>query len=110
MEIPPVRRALWPGLALWCATLAAYFPALRGGLIWNDSDYITQPELRSLHGLKRIWFDLGATQQYYPVLHSAFWLEHRMWGDAPAGYHLINVILHATGACLFIVLLQRLVG
>ena len=32
--------------------------------------------------------ELGATQQYYPVLHSAFWLEHRLWGDAAVGYHL----------------------
>jgi tetratricopeptide (TPR) repeat protein len=23
---------------------------------------------------------VGATQQYYPVLHSAFWVEHRLWG------------------------------
>ena len=27
-----------------------------------------------------IWSRLGTTQQYYPVLHSAFWLEHRVLG------------------------------
>ena len=35
-------------------------------------------------GLWRIWTEVGATQQYYPLLHSAFWLEHRLWGDALA--------------------------
>jgi tetratricopeptide (TPR) repeat protein len=62
----------------------------------------------SLHGLWRIWFDLGATQQYYPLLHSAFWIEHRVWGDAVLGYHLTNVILHATSACLVAAFVRRL--
>ncbi|HEX3731013.1 MAG TPA: tetratricopeptide repeat protein, partial [Opitutaceae bacterium] len=63
---------------------------------------------RSCSGLLRIWFKVGATEQYYPVLHSAFWLEHRLWGDAPWGYHLINVLLHAAAACLFAWVLESL--
>jgi tetratricopeptide (TPR) repeat protein len=95
-------------VSILCATLAAYLPALRGGLLWDDSTHVTIPELRSLHGLWRIWFDLGATQQYYPLLHSAFWLEHRVWGDAVLGYHLTNVILHAASACLVVTIVRRL--
>ena len=81
--------------ALFLATLLAYGPALHGGLVWDDSSHVTAPGLQNLHGLWRIWFELGATQQYYPLLHSAFWLEHRLWGDAVLGYHLTNVVLHA---------------
>jgi Flp pilus assembly protein TadD len=88
-------------------TVAAYFPALHGGLVWDDDGHVTKPALQSLHGLRRIWFEVGATQQYYPVLHSAFWIEHRIWGDATLGYHLINVLLHATAACLLVVLLRQ---
>ena len=91
-----------------CATLVAYLPALRGGLLWDDNMHVTQAELRSLQGLWRIWFDLGATQQYYPLLHSAFWLEHRIWGDAVLGYHLTNVALHAASACLVVMIVRRL--
>lgn len=93
---------------IFCATLAAYFPALRGGLLWDDSSHLTEPGLQSLHGLWRIWFELGATQQYYPLLHSAFWLEHRMWGDAVVGYHLTNIGLHALSACLVVMIMKRL--
>jgi len=92
---------------LLCATLAAYWPALQGGLLWDDDRHLTSPELQSPHGLWRIWFDIGATQQYYPLLHSAFWIEHRIWGDALLGYHLANVVLHATAACLVIAILRR---
>ena len=59
---------------------------------------MTKPALRSLDGLRRIWCELGATQQYYPLLHSAFWVEHRLWGDAVVGYHLTNLLLHAMAA------------
>ena len=93
---------------LFLATLTAYLPALHGGLIWDDNMHVTPPELQSLHGLWRIWFDLGATQQYYPLLHSAFWMEHRIWGDAVLGYHLTNVVLHAAAAGLVVMILRRL--
>ena len=91
---------------LFAVTLAAYRPAVRAGFIWNDSDYVTKPALRSWEGLRRIWFEVGATEQYYPFLHSAFWVEHRLWGDAPLGYHLVNILLHATSACLLLVILR----
>jgi tetratricopeptide (TPR) repeat protein len=93
---------------LFAVTLAAYLPALRGELLWDDAGHITHPELRSWGGLVRIWFEIGATQQYYPLLHSAFWLEHRLWGDHVLGYHLVNVLWHALAATLFATLLRRL--
>jgi tetratricopeptide (TPR) repeat protein len=88
----------------------AYLPALGGSLLWDDSNYVIQPELRSLHGLWRIWFDLGlaATGQYYPLLHSAFWFEHVMWRDAVLGYHLTNVVLHSIAAFFVILIVRRL--
>lgn len=96
-------------LLIFAATLIAYFPALRAGFIWDDfPGHVTRPELRSVSGLARIWFELGATQQYYPLLHSAFWIEHRLWGDAALGHHLVNVLLHATSACLVGAVLRRL--
>ena len=89
-------------------TLIAYFPAIHGGFVWDDDGHVTKPALQTLHGLWRIWFEVGATQQYYPVLHSAFWVEHHLWGDAAVGYHLANIFLHATAAFLFGIVLQRL--
>jgi hypothetical protein len=97
---PRRLRALGAGALILCATLAAYLPALRGGLLWDDEGHVTKVALRPLAGLWRIWTELGATQQYYPVLHTAFWVEHRLWGDATLGYHLVNILLHVTAACL----------
>ncbi len=103
-----IRDVLAAYAVLFCATLIAYSPALEGGLVWDDASHVTAPALESFHGLWRIWFELGATQQYYPLLHSAFWLEHRIWGDAVLGYHLTNVALHAASACLVMTIVRRL--
>lgn len=102
----------WPAIAMFAlflvAALAAYFPALKGDFLWDDAGHITNPALQSWSGLMRIWFEPGTTQQYYPLLHSAFWFEHRLWGDSVLGYHLVNVLQHALAATLFGLLLRRL--
>ncbi|MEO7796372.1 MAG: tetratricopeptide repeat protein, partial [Opitutaceae bacterium] len=94
---------------IFAAAMLVYGRSLSGDFLWDDRPgHVTRPELRSGEGLGRIWFEPGATQQYYPLLHSAFWIEHRLWGDAPAGYRTLNLLLHATAACLVGVLLRRL--
>ncbi len=94
--------------ALLLATLTVYQPAWHGGFLWDDDAHVTEAALRSWDGLRRIWFDLGATQQYYPLTHSAFWVMHRLWGDWTAGYHLVNILLHALSACFVAMILRRL--
>jgi hypothetical protein len=96
------------GLGLLTLLVMVYLPALQGGMLWDDAAHVTTPELRSLHGLGRIWSELGATQQYYPVLHTVFWIEHRLWGESMVGYHLINLMLHAAAAGLFWRVLREL--
>ena len=107
-ELAAKRQAQWLLALVLLLTCIAYLPAMRGGFIWDDDAHVTRPELRSAHGLYRIWFDVGATQQYYPLLHSAFWLEQKLWGDDPLGYHLVNVLLHCGVVCLVYVVLRRL--
>jgi protein O-mannosyl-transferase len=94
--------------ALLFATVVAYWGVHRAGFVWDDDGHVTRPEMRSLHGLWRTWFEPGATQQYYPVLHSAFWLEHRLWGDAAVGYHMANVLLHVGASFLLYRVLRDL--
>jgi tetratricopeptide (TPR) repeat protein len=95
-------------LALLLATLAAYHPAWHGGMVWDDDAHVTSAALRSWAGLYRIWFDVRATLQYYPLLHTAFWIEHRLWGDATLWYHLINILEHAGVALMLALILRRL--
>ena len=89
-------------------TMLAYQPAWHGGLLWDDDTNMTTPELRSLDGLKRIWFVPRTTQQYYPLLYSSYWFQQRLFGDSTAGYHLVNLLLHIGCAVLVLKILRRL--
>src|SRR5208283_1261357 len=106
----PLSRAglLWKFALILGLALASYWPSIHGGILWDDAGHITRADLQSVAGLGQIWSNLHATQQYYPLLHSIFWIEHRLWGDGTFGYHLANVLLHATAAGLLVLILQQL--
>ncbi len=89
-------------------TILAYQPAWHGVLLWDDAAHVGGPELRTLDGLRRIWFVPRTTQQYYPVLHTSFWIQQRLWGDPATGYHLVNLLLHIGCVVLVLKILRHL--
>jgi len=104
-----VQRKVLVGLALVAAVVVAYLPALWAGFVWNDDTYVTDnPTLDGVQGLRLIWADPHANEQYYPLVFTSFWVEKRLWGLQPFGYHLVNVLLHAASALLLWWLLRRL--
>ncbi len=106
---PAGRVPAWVLLSiLLVVTFLAYRPAWHGERLWDDAAHMTRPELQTLDGLRRIWLELGATQQYYPLTHTAFWIQHRLWGDDTLGYHLVNISLHLATALLLFGILRTL--
>jgi hypothetical protein len=90
------------GVLLLAITVLAYLPALDAQFIWDDDNYVTaNPTLWTPGGLWRIWFEPGATPQYYPLTFTTFWVEYRLWQLDPFGYHLVNILLHGLSALLF---------
>src|SRR6266481_5741901 len=89
-------------LILAVVTILAYEPAWHGALLWDDNANMATPELRSLDGLRRIWFVPRTTQQYYPLLYTSYWLQQRLLGDSTTDYHFVNILLHI--GCVVLVL------
>ena len=108
------RRALassWPALTLIALGAVSYLPAmLWGGFIWDDVIFTESKGVREWSGLWGIWFRpteaVDKEGHYWPLVYTTFWLEHKLWGFAPAGYHVVNVVLHLANT----VLLWRLLG
>ena len=106
---PSVLQTILLGLALVTATLVAYQPAWHAGFIWDDDAYVTKNELLTApDGLSRIWFSTDSPSQYFPLVYTMFRLERSLWGLNPAGYHWVNLVLHAINAVLVWRLLRRL--
>ena len=105
----PWFALLVPAAAIIALVLAAHAPAIGAGFIWDDDAYVTaNPYLFDGAGLHQIWFRVGATNLYAPVLFTTFWLEQHLWGLNPLGYHIVNVALHAGCALLLWALLRTI--
>lgn len=103
------RRRLLAGCVLVLFVLVAYGPVYQAGFIWDDDQYVTEnPVLRDAEGLARIWAEPTATPQYYPLVHTSFWIEYQLWELAPAGYHAVNVLLHGLASLFLWRVLRRL--
>ena len=91
------------GRGLVLLVLVAYFPAFTGGFVWDDWILVAEPLIRRVDGIVSIWFapsELKHEFHYWPVTYTSFWIEHKLWGLHPAGYHAVNVVLHALNTVL----------
>ena len=109
---PSLRQDESSLVALVLLVVVSYLPAmLWGGFVWDDDLCIKVDPVREVSGLWKIWFSPGVIEyesHYWPLVYTTFWLEHKLWGFAPAGYHVVNVLLHLGNTLLVWHLLRRL--
>ena len=106
------RQDVLAFVALGLLVVVPYLPAmLWGGFVWDDTTCIKADPVRDVSGLWQIWFSPGAIEgerHYWPLVYTTFWLEHKLWGFDPTGYHVVNVLLHLANVLLLWHLLRRL--
>lgn len=79
-----------------------YSPCLHGTWLWGWDDgleFTRNEALRSPGGWWQPWIH-PAGMDYFPLKSSLQWLEWRLWGEDPLGYHLVNLGLHVASALL----------
>ena len=110
------RRGALAFLVLALLVAVSYFPAIRADFIWDDEIVTTLKAIRDWGGIAELWFAPGSAYlqgdvgegHYWPLTYSTFWLEHKLWGLAPTGYHVVNILLHFANTALLWCLLLRL--
>lgn len=81
---------------------------MNGGFLFDDDLLLTDNALiRAPDGLFRCWFTIHQPD-YVPLASSTFWLEWRLWGMHPGGYHVTNLLLHLVACMLLWMLLRKL--
>jgi protein O-mannosyl-transferase len=86
----------------------AYLPSINGGFVLDDNLLLGKNDLiRNPDGLRKLWCT-NESEEYYPVSYSTLWIEWRLWGMTPTGYHVINLILHILESLLIWVILRKM--
>jgi hypothetical protein len=114
MAPPPVRPA-WrrhavPVLVLWGLALFAYANSFRDGLVYDNHLVIAQDarvhqvtaENIRLILTKDYWYKISLSPLYRPLATLSYLFNYAVLGNGgrPAGYHAINLALHAANIVL----------
>jgi tetratricopeptide (TPR) repeat protein len=97
------------GLVCW-----VFFPSIHGAFIkYDDRAYVTgNPHIQGGLTLANIVWALchRVSANWHPVTQWSFLLDYQLYGLAPWGYHLTNVLLHAVNTVLVFWVLRRMTG
>jgi len=95
--------AWFVGALLMAVTFLAYLPVWRAGFIWDDDTLLLRNSgIQTPGALAELW------KRDFPLATTTLWLEWRLCGLNPLGYHLVNVLLHALSAVALWRVLTRL--
>ncbi|MEW6252485.1 MAG: hypothetical protein AB1716_17750, partial [Planctomycetota bacterium] len=114
-------RSAWPAV---CLGLLVYANTLSNDFAYDDYGLIVDnPRIRDLRAGRAIWLsdwwqppayvaeaDPHRDRLYRPLTVFTFALDYAAWGLWPAGYHLLNVLLHAAACGLVWLFARRLLG
>lgn len=104
----------WLGALLAALVLGVFAPALRHDFItYDDPAYVVaNPHVNT--GLSWANFRWAWTSFEHSNWHPLTWLSHQLdctlFGLAPWGHHLTNILLHAASTLLLFVVLRRATG
>ncbi|HYM13211.1 MAG TPA: tetratricopeptide repeat protein [Bryobacterales bacterium] len=90
LEHARAARERWGVAAILALTLAAYAQTLASSFHFDDYAILADPVLISPGGWWRV-FRLGQTR---PLTYFTFWLNYRLGGAAPGGFHALSLALH----------------
>jgi tetratricopeptide (TPR) repeat protein len=107
---PAWRRHAWRMLALWALALAAYSNSFQAGLVFDSAMAITRDariQAVTPHNLRLIlteeyWHGSTTSGLYRPLTTASYLLNYAVFGNGthPAGYHWVNLALHAVNVSL----------
>jgi len=99
-----LRRVVLGVAVILLLVLTVYWPAWRGGFVWDDMILVEKNQLATGDlTLRTIWFNAD-----FPLTTVALWLQWLLWGKSTLGYHLVSIFLHAVSAVLVWRVLARL--
>jgi len=117
---PPFGKKTWLAIATVAAvSFAVYFNTLYNGFVYDDnSQVLRNPWIRDVKHLPEMFYGsvwafqaTALTSNYYrPIMHAINLVSFHLFGLAPWGFHLVNVLFHVGNTVLVYLLTARLFG
>jgi hypothetical protein len=101
IDSSPFSLAGIVSLAALLIALCLYAPALRGAFIFDD---LSLPFALGTRDTPLAGWLSGVR----PVLMLSYWMNARIWGYDPLGFHALNLVIHALNTGLVFLVLHRL--
>ena len=115
-------RLSWPSVAgiLALACLAAYWNSFRAQLLLDNQTIILKDPRLTTVGWQSVrdifayhyWWPSLESHLYRPLTTLSYWLNYSVFGNGarPAGYHAVNLVLHAANVLLVFALVRGVAG
>jgi hypothetical protein len=111
-------------LILITVNLAVFLPSMNGDFLWDDKYFISEnPNILSKDFLKSFLITpfggaigtdensirLERLMQFYrPLTSLSYWIDCKIWGFNPAGFHLTNILLQIANTLILCFILLNL--
>lgn len=113
-------RAGVQGAVIVVIALALHAASAQFDFVYDDLEIIVENEqLREQGSVSRFFLapfwsfeqeERGTRNYYRPLLLSLHWVQYRLFGLKPAGYHLTNILVHGVASLLVFLLARRALG
>lgn len=98
----------YAAMAIVAITFLTYIPSINNGFIWDDIAWIIKsPIINTKDALYRYWCTMQSPD-YFPFVHTLFWIEWKLWGASNVCWHIFSIFLHACTAVLAWLTLRKL--
>ncbi len=113
-------KIFWTALALGLVALLAYANSFTAGLVLDNGTVIgDDPRLKeaTMNNVTAIfthnyWWPMFESNLYRPLTTLSYWFNYSVIGNHnhPAGYHVVNFLLHWANIILVLLIVRRLSG
>jgi tetratricopeptide (TPR) repeat protein len=100
-----ILRLFLGGLFIFALVFLAYLPILPGSFLMDDHRLV-KDDNDLVNGT--LTFHSLLFSGDFPLSTLGWWIEWHLFGENPLGYHIVNLLLHATSALLLWRLLEKL--
>lgn len=109
-----MKRNILPVLIIVIVSISLYANTLKNGFVYDDEYTVVNNELiKDTNNLpllfRNYYFAFSEEESFRPLVTLTYFIDYALFGLKSWGYHLTNILLHATNGVLFYIFLTLII-